>query len=160
MRNLWRCLGKHHDPLWLVIRVRQAVYTTSTTGTSNACFFLLRTFACKVTDLATVMASTFLLGVTILGFCAFPLAFLAFLSFPTPFVAALMPTILREVALLPAHVTDSILREYAQIHWRWTWPGRPCHGHFSYFSCHQCVRVAHSRVQEQMFTQRGIWQVM
>ena len=66
------------------------------------------------------MASTFLVGVTILGFCAFSCAFLAclaFLAFSAPFVAALMPTILREVTLLPAHVTDSILREYAQIHW-------------------------------------------
>ena len=97
------------------------MYTTTTTGTCIACFFLLQTFAC--TDLATVLASTFLLGVTILGFCAFPLAFLAFLaflSFSTPFVAVLMLTILREVTLLPARVTDNILREYAQIHWRWT----------------------------------------
>ena len=90
-----------------------------TTGTCIACFFLPRTFTCKVTDLATVTASTFLLGVPILGFCALLLAFLAFLSFSTP-SAALMPTIPREVTLLPAHVTDSILREYAQIHCRWT----------------------------------------
>ena len=71
----------------------------------------------------TVMASTFLLGVTILWFRAFPLAFLArpaFLSFPTPFVG-LVPTVLRKVSFLRAHLTDSILREYAlRSMWRWT----------------------------------------
>ena len=114
-------LTKHRDPVCLIICVRQAMYTTSTTGTCIACFFLLRTFACKVTDLATVLASTFCLASPSLGFVPFPWPFLPFLPFlSTPFLAALMPTILREVTLLPAHVTDSILREYAQIHWRWT----------------------------------------
>ena len=102
------------------------MHATSPLELAFLAVFFLRRITCKVTDFATVMASTFLLGVTILGFCVFSLsflafhAFLAFLSFSTPFVAALMPTILREMTLLPAHVTDSILREYAQIHWHRT----------------------------------------
>ena len=126
--------SKHLDPVGLIVCVRQTMHITSTIGT---CIVLL-----------------FLLGVTILGCCAFPLAFLAFLAFlyfPAPFVG-LIHTILRKVSFLTAHLTDIILREYAQIHWHWTSPSRSRHGHCPYLSCHQCVCVVHSWVQEQVFT--------
>ena len=123
-------LSKHHDPVWLIIDVRQAMYTTSTTGTRIACFILLRTLACKVTDLATVIASTFLLGVTILGFCVFPLTFLAFLAF-LAFLSFLIGVGPDQVVLAMATARTSA-----------------------------AISAVHSRVQEQMYTQRGIWQVM
>ena len=73
------------------------------------------------------MASTFLLGVTIVGFCAFPLAFLAFLAFLS-FPIGVGPD---QVVLAMATAGTSA-----------------------------AISAVHSRVQEQMFTQRGIWQVM
>ena len=72
-----------------------------------------------MTNLIAVVASTFLLDVTILEFCAFPLACLAFLACPTP-IFGLTPTVFRKVSFLRAHMTDNILREYAQMQWRRT----------------------------------------
>ena len=152
-------LSKHHDPVRLTICVRQAMYTTSTTGTYIVCFFLLRTFACKVTDLATAMASTFLLGVTILGFCALSLAFLAFLSF-SHFLCC------RSDANKPSR-SDPSSRTRDRQH-----PSRVRSDPLALDLTGSSLpwpllelqlprpRVVHSRVQEQMCTQRGIWQGM
>ena len=117
---------------------------------------------CEVTDLATVMASTFLLGVTILGFCAFPLAFLAFscLSFLCHSLCC------RSDANNPSR-SDPSSRTRDRQH-----PSRVCSDPLTLDLTRSSlpwpllvlqlpsVRIIHSRVQEQMFSQRGIWQVM
>ena len=53
----------------------------------------------------------FLLGVAILGFGAL---FVTFLALATTLVG-LVPAVFRKVAILRAHMTDSILREHTQI---------------------------------------------
>ena len=72
--------SKHHDPLKLLIRVRQALHITSTTGTRIVCLFLLRTFTSEVSNLITVVTRAFLIGVSVLGFGALSWTFLAFLA--------------------------------------------------------------------------------
>ena len=42
-----------HDPLKLIIRVRQAIHIASTTGARIVCLCLLRTLTCKVSNLIT-----------------------------------------------------------------------------------------------------------
>ena len=110
---------EHHNPLKFIIRVRQAMHTTSTTGTRIVCLFLLRTYTCNVSNHITVVTSAILLGVAIHGFGALSLTFLDLTFLALAILVGLVPAVFRQVTFLRAHMTDSILREHTRTHRRW-----------------------------------------
>ena len=110
--------SKHHDPLKWIIGLRQVMRIECTSPPPlelALCPFLLRALTCNVSNLITVVTSTFLLCDALLGFGVLSLTCVAFLALATTFVG-LVPAVFRKVTFLREHMTDSILRDHTQIH--------------------------------------------
>ena len=109
--------SQHHDLLELVISLRHAMHSISTTGTSIVLLILLRAFTCNVPNLS----GDKLFSCAPRHRCFWYLSVFSVLAFHShaaalAFLVGLIPVVPDKVTTPRAIMTDSVLRQHTQVH--------------------------------------------